>query len=1052
MKIIDLNVDIKEIDKIFHIADIHVRPYKRHSEYRHVFDKLYKSIKDNATENSIIVLLGDIVHSKTEMSPELIDIVSDLFNNLSNIAYTIIVPGNHDANLNNKNRLDAISPIIKNIKSDRLFYFKNSGVYKFGNIYFSNMSVFDDIKSYVLADKIETSGLKIALYHGVVNNAVNKFGYKFKSDTINTNFFNGFDLVLLGDIHATQFLKHNIAYPGSLIQQNHGEDLNRGYILWNLKDFSGQFIKIENDYGYYTLEIRSENIPHVNDIPKKCKLRINSYDIENSKLDKIIYEIKKKYNPIEVTINRINSIIYPSSGSSAISILDNITDINYQNKLIENFLINNFNLSEDITNEIKLINTQLNANIEIEEILKNVKWSLIRFEWSNMFSYGENNYVDFSDMRGSVGIFSPNATGKSSFIDALTFCLFDKASKDFKPINIMNNKSDRFNCKAIFELSNVKYFIERTVWLNKAGNPMYKVNFGYYDVDGNEKSLNGENRWETNKNIYSKIGTFEDFILTSFSMQGKNSNFIQRGHSDRKDLIIQFMGLGFFDKLYNIASEKFKELNMQLKNLELDDWKDKLIKSENLYQKYNKIYQEKNKELYNINVEISDIYSKIKNIESQLIDIDEDLSIDELNKTKNEYISLSNKLKEKLNSINNVIEKENNLLFQYTNQKDIFDALKIEELYNEVKLLEDNKKEIEIEMNSLKIKIDNEIDKMNKLTELEYDPNCYYCMNNIFVKDAIATKKLLEEHRKYFDQLKHKHDNITEIINTKADIKHNYEEYENMLLEINNLKLSLYEKSMLKNEMENNIEKNNKNLEYIETKINKYYYLKESIEFNKKINNDISVLNEKINKLKNVKKQIEDDILDYYSKMKIEESNINLYNSNIDKLNSLKIKSECYKYYMAAVKRDGIPYDLISKAVPMLETEINNILNQIVDFTIVIDLDESKNINMYIVYDDENYWILELASGMEQFISSIAIRVALNNISHLPRANFLIIDEGWGTLDSENLNSISALLDYLKTQFSFIIIISHIDQIKESVDGTIEIKVNDNRSIIQHPF
>ena len=47
---------------------------------------------------------------------------------------------------------------------------------------------------------------------------------------------------------------------------------------------------------------------------------------------------------------------------------------------------------------------------------------------------------------------------------------------------------------------------------------------------------------------------------------------------------------------------------------------------------------------------------------------------------------------------------------------------------------------------------------------------------------------------------------------------------------------------------------------------------------------------------------------------------------------------------------------------------------------------------------------LELTSGMEKFISSLAIRVALINVSNLPRPNFLAIDEGFGTLDSENLN------------------------------------------------
>ena len=121
-----------------------------------------------------------------------------------------------------------------------------------------------------------------------------------------------------------------------------------------------------------------------------------------------------------------------------------------------------------------------------------------------------------------------------------------------------------------------------------------------------------------------------------------------------------------------------------------------------------------------------------------------------------------------------------------------------------------------------------------------------------------------------------------------------------------------------------------------------------------------------------------------------------------------------------------------------LEEEINNTLSQIVDFEIEFDVD-GKNILTYIKYGDDNKWPLELTSGMEKFISSLAIRVALIKISNLPRPNFLAIDEGFGNLDSENINSISMLFDYLKTEFDFVVIISHIDIMKDMVGGLIEI-------------
>jgi exonuclease SbcC len=160
----------------------------------------------------------------------------------------------------------------------------------------------------------------------------------------------------------------------------------------------------------------------------------------------------------------------------------------------------------------------------------------------------------------------------------------------------------------------------------------------------------------------------------------------------------------------------------------------------------------------------------------------------------------------------------------------------------------------------------------------------------------------------------------------------------------------------------------------------------------------------------------------------------------------LETKNQLYTFYLDSVKKDGIPYELISKALPVIEEEINNILGQVVDFGIMMDTD-GKNINAKIVYEDQS-WALEMCSGMEKFVSGLAIRVALINICNLPRPNFLVIDEGFGTLDSDNLSSLFMMMQYLKTQFDFIWMISHLEQMRDIVDGLIEIKKDNGFSKI----
>jgi DNA repair exonuclease SbcCD nuclease subunit len=199
-----LPVKFKILKKIFHLADIHIRNVRRHNEYREVFEKLYDEVQKD-TEGAVIVIAGDIVHAKLEMSPELVDLTFELFKRLSSILPTIIITGNHDCNLNNLSRMDTLTSIIKNIDSENLFYLKHSGIYDVADTKFVVMSVFDEPSNFIRADKV-TSDTKIAIYHGTVHHAVTDIGLKLYNERVKQSIFDGYDIVLLGDIHRKQVI------------------------------------------------------------------------------------------------------------------------------------------------------------------------------------------------------------------------------------------------------------------------------------------------------------------------------------------------------------------------------------------------------------------------------------------------------------------------------------------------------------------------------------------------------------------------------------------------------------------------------------------------------------------------------------------------------------------------------------------------------------------------------------------------------------------------------------------------------------------------------
>jgi len=1042
----------RKVDTIYHLADIHVRNLKRHKEYRQVFDKLYTYLKKNVTENSLIYLGGDIVHAKTDLSPELVDMVQDFFKNLADIAPTILIAGNHDCNLNNESRLDALTPIIKALNHDNFYYLKDSGVYDISDIKFIVWSVFDKEENYIKPKDV-IGDYKIILFHGAVNNSQTDYGFELANNKIKIENFKDADLSLLGDIHLHQFLddKKTIAYPGSLIQQNHGEKIdNHGLLIWDLKNRISTHTEIENDYGYVTLEIDRGDILEVSRIPKKPRLRIKFVETDAADIKKIVTEIKKKYEVQDVVLNRVDSLSNQKSGDRNVEInFGNIRDIKVQNNLIKDYLDRQFGVDDDIADKVYDINTKLNQLLPPTEISRNIIWIPKKFEFSNMFSYGEDNVIDFKNMKGSYGLFAPNASGKSSLLDALTFCCFDKSHRASKGSYIINNKKNTFNCKFNFEISGTNYFIERRA-VNKRGHVRVDVDFWKINQDGEKVSLNGEQRKDTNVIIKSYLGEYEDFILTTLSLQNNNASFIEMPQREKKELLAQFLDLNIFDTLYELANNEIKEMHVLVKEYQNQDFSTQLAGIEVELEQQEKVLNSLNKKKGKL-IDLRDEYNNyIVDETKKLKPIDE--SVVDIESFKSFKTSVKLKIEEKLSKLNSyeneytILREDFNMLKNNINN---YNELNINDILEKVNRHESDKESITGRLKLLKIQLENKQDKLHKLEDHKYDPNCKYCMNNIFVKDAIKTKEEISADNLIISKLKTHEKEKLRFIETYVHIKKEQEELEELKSAARTHETQTFKLKSLTSSLKYEIESLKLTQKENNDNIDKYYQQKTDIKYNEGINKIINDHTEILNEAKERLFKLDDEIINVNAELSILKNNKITINNSINKLKDLENKYIAYEYYLDSVKRDGIPYELITKALPRIENEINSILTGLVDFNIVLDTD-GKNINAYIAYDEDSYWPLELTSGMEKFISSLAIRTSLISITSLPRPNFIAIDEGFGTLDSNNLNSIFMLFDYLKSRFDFFITISHLDTMRDLMDHLIEIKKENSFSKIQY--
>ena len=1044
-----MKVPFRKLKYIHHISDIQIRNLKRHKEYEQVFNKLYEEVKKNP-DNAISYIGGDIAHSKTEMSPELVDQLSRLFKNLADICPLVIIAGNHDANLNNRNRMDVLTPIVENLNHPNLHYLKRTGVYRCADTNLVVWDVWDKESDYIKAKDIQDDGTNVVLYHGTVDRSETDLGFKLPSK-VKMKMFKDYDLALLGDIHKRQFLnkEETIAYCGSLIQQNHGEDIGKGYLLWDVPKRKSQYIEIPNDYGYYTINIDNGKLPDLSDLPKKPRVRIRVSNTKPAQLKRVLTQLQKKAKIQESVVTRVDGLSKDKVRDNKINI-GNVNNVGYQFSLIEEYLNNNYAVDEDTMIKINKILTELNTKIASEDIIRNINWKLKKFEFSNMFSYGEDNVVDFTKLNGIIGLFAPNASGKSALLDALAFCLFDISTRAVRANNIINKSKTNMHCKLNFEIDGVNYFIEKRGKKNlRSGHVKVDIDFWMVDENGETTSLNGDQRRTTQLNIRKVVGDFEDFVLTSMSSQNDSTVFINKTQKERKELLSQFMGLKIFDRLWVQASEDIKDVNALLTDFKKADYDSELAQITNELI----ILESKEKTLKsqeeNIKSEIKEYQEKIEIETKKLRPVDQ--TIRDIEVLKDE----KNKTQELLQSVQS--DKDKALTEQYdceTQVSDIENKIQtyekdnVQENFAQLEKLEQERDLFQIEIDKLKQDVKLKLEKIETLGNLTYDEDCEHCMNNPFTLDAIETKKHLEKDKelatKYLDKKSRMDDRIQKMFKVRA-YKQDLDKLGQSLVEGQNRHSQLTSNLQYLNEREENIQNQ---INSIVSEMDRYISQEKDVVFNQSI--DL-----KIQDLKSEQYLLDDKLEDtklastnVFGNIQVLKNKETQINENIDKVEQLEGDYQAYQYLLNAIQRDGVPYDLISKSLPTVEGAVNDILAQVVDFSIVFSMN-GKDIDTHIVYDDDRIWSLELSSGMERFISSLAIRIGLMNVSNLPQGNFLAIDEGWGTMDSDNLNSVAQLFQYLKSQFQFTFVVSHIETMRDFVDTLLEIKKIDGSSSVR---
>jgi DNA repair exonuclease SbcCD ATPase subunit len=752
--------------------------------------------------------------------------------------------------------------------------------------------------------------------------------------------------------------------------------------------------------------------------------RIKTYFSEKYNLSKTSIKI----NFIPILKNTAGKVVDITDG-----LVDNIMDTVYQRGLFTQWIkMNDIDINferlcrlDDRVNEV-LVN-------EGEEDIRYRRWSITKLWINNFLSFGENNIVEYDNLRGLTVVNSlpANQGGKTIFsIDSLLFLFFGKTTKTDTAADIFNTftHTNEVSVAGLINIDGEEYGIERNLFRKKQKNGNYKtsseLNFYRVLVDGSKENLEGEQRRETDRLISDTIGTYEDFMLTIVSTAKNLEDLIETKPTQRGRLLTKFIGLEVIEKKEDINKSLMSDFKSKMKSnvyntkqLELDIENNLLKEEEN-----KKLIKDNENKLAGVEIKIDEAKNKKERLLSDKYIIDDDIKNINPKTLKDEIDDLTEKgvkIKEELVEVNSGIKR----LVKVDYDEDIHEEIRIEE--RDI-LLRKGKEENYIERVS---------DVIKNLEEGEICSTCKRALEDVdHSKEIKEEKDSLKKYNNNLKKILKEWDKITKSLEKQSDLKSKSDWRDKLELtrdrtevEIEGLRVEVKEKMSLLRSYERNIEYIEKNRN-LESKILGYNQLLE------KLNSERDTLRTEIQNLNGDNKLKKDQ----------NEENKNIIHQIIKEEEVLKI----FEIYNRMIGKNGVSKLVLSSVIPIINYELTRLLDEVCDFEIELEINDKNEVDFNIIKNDitKN---LKSGSGLETTVASLALRCVLGRISTLPKPNIIVFDEVLGKIANINLDHVKIFFDKIKKMYEIILLITHNPITQDWADKIITVEKNNDISTLQ---
>lgn len=702
--------------------------------------------------------------------------------------------------------------------------------------------------------------------------------------------------------------------------------------------------------------------------------------------------------------------------------IENIMDLNYQRALMKE-VITRDNKQVDFNRIIALddkVNGELNVDLTQSQ---HKRWSIKWLTVDNFLSFGEDNYLPFSKLKGLTVVNSvpANQGGKTTLtIDAIKFLLHGTTTKTDKNEQIFNTFSGKNELvvRGMIELEGEETIIERRMKrsASKLGGWTVTNKINYYKLlpDGEEELQNEEDAKRTTNKIKETVGNEKDFELLVLATERNLDDLIGLTTTESGKILTRLIGLEILEMkeaaaraMYNEFAKKKKSNDYDVITLASDivEHEAKIVDGEGLQTLLKTRLEDTKKEISVLNIENDTLLNSKEKIDVEIITLNPSKLEGDIAELTNKGISIKQKMDEF--------------------------AVKITEM-GEIVFDEDRHYALTKELSkctSEKAVKEAEIRRLEKvITDLVAGGICQSCNRKL---DDVDNSEHINKHRLEIDEIKialvslgedmvEITEDLVSLNATKAnvDIKNRLElDKDRLEVEIGGLRNQIVSKK-------NDLKKYNLNLEAIEH--NKRVDVAVS-----KVKTDLSVLeytkDDTITKIERVTTDIKSNREGIVNKTKL-----------IETIKKEEEIDRIFKIYIDLVGKKGISKLVLRSVLPIINSEVQRLLEDVCDFDVEIFMDD-KNDVQFLINKDDTSKLLKSGSGLEKTASSLALRAVLGKMSTLPMPNFITFDEVLGKVAAENIEKLKTLFDKIKDMYDIVFLITHNDLVKDWGDNVLTV-------------